>query len=264
MFSVEKKDRFFRHILLSYKRLLNQGSCCEQVLFVAGMQRSGTNMLMDTLERGYSTDVYHEWDKRAFDNYQMRDRTTIQGLLEKSHGQQFVIKALCELQELTELMTLFDYSKTIWIFRQYQDVVNSMVRSFGNMDKQVIRLANDPDSEAWLGKGMSELTHATLKDVVKPDISLASASALQWYIRNVLFFEQGFESNEKVLPVIYEQLVDIPKFEMERIFGFAKMNYSERVIRNIHSSSVGRRESPVIDVKVKELCSSLQQKIAEL
>jgi hypothetical protein len=261
---MEIKDRLYRHGLLLAKSLVNRDSHCQNVLFIAGMQRSGTNMLMDALERSFATDVYHEWDERAFVNYQMRDRAVIRGLLRKSHGKVFVIKALCELQELTELMTIFENSKTIWIFRQYQDVVNSMIRSFGNMDKQIIRLANDPDSEAWLGKGMSEQTSAVLRDIVKPDISLASASALQWYIRNVLFFEQGFESNEKVLPVIYEQLVDIPKCEMERIFSFANINYSERIIRNIHSGSVGRRESPVIDAKIKELCSSLQQKITGL
>ena len=139
-----------------FKKILNQNSQYRQVVFVAGMQRSGTNMLMDTLERSFSTDVYHEWDGRAFDNYQMKDRATIQRLLEDSCGQQFVIKALCELQDLTQLMTDFDDSRTLWIFRDYQDVVNSMIRSFGNMDAQIFRLVDDPDSEAWLGNGMSE------------------------------------------------------------------------------------------------------------
>ena len=260
-FFVAVADRISRFMLLFFKKLLNQNAQHQDVVFVAGMQRSGTNMLMDTLERSFSTDVYHEWDERAFDNYQMRDRATIQGLLKQSCGQQFVIKALCELQDLTQLMTDFEYSKTLWIFRQYEDVVNSMIRSFGNMDAQILRLVDDPDAEAWLGKGMSDETHAILKDLVKPNISIESASALQWYLRNVLFFEQCFDKNERVLPVVYEKLVAQPEAEIERIFDFSNIKCSNRISRKIHSGSVGRRETAVVDEKIKELCLSLQSRI---
>ena len=49
-------------------------------VFVAGMQRSGTNMVMDVLERSLGTDVYHENDPRAFERYEMRDPAVIRQL----------------------------------------------------------------------------------------------------------------------------------------------------------------------------------------
>lgn len=43
-------------------------------VFVAGMHRSGTNMLMEVLDWNGLTDVYHEADLRAFTpGYEMRD-----------------------------------------------------------------------------------------------------------------------------------------------------------------------------------------------
>lgn len=261
---IKVKNRLSRNALLLIKRLVNWRNKSSEVLFIAGMQRSGTNMLMDVLERSLVTDVYHEWDERAFTNYQMKERGVIRGLLAQSRGQIFTIKALCEVQDLTELMAEFEPAKAIWIFRRYEDVVNSMLRSFGNMDQQVIRLADDPDSEAWLGKGMSAETHAVLRRTVRPDISLASASALQWYIRNMLFFEQHFQVNKTVLPVIYEDLVRDPVKELKRVFEFAGIQYSDRIARNIHAASVGKRQPMPVDKEISDLCSALQQRIIEL
>ncbi len=261
---IKLKNRLNRDTLLLIKNLVNWRNKPSAVLFIAGMQRSGTNMLMDALERSLETDVYHEWDERAFTNYQMKERAVIHRLLEQSRGQVFTIKALCEVQDLTELMSAFEPAKVIWIFRKYEDVVNSMMRSFANMDQQIIRLADDPNSEAWLGKGMSEKTHAVLKRIVRPGISLASASALQWYIRNVLFFEQHFETNENVLPVIYEDLVGDPITELRRVFEFSGIQYSGRIPGNIHAASVGKQQPMPVDMQIAELCSSLQERISGL
>ena len=38
----------------------------QQHVFVAGMQRSGTNLLMDVLDASHATQVFHETDPRAF------------------------------------------------------------------------------------------------------------------------------------------------------------------------------------------------------
>ena len=64
------------------------------VVFVAGQQRSGTNMLMDVLDRHWRTDVFHETDTRAFERYQMRDIDTIRTLVGRSRASHVVIKAL--------------------------------------------------------------------------------------------------------------------------------------------------------------------------
>jgi hypothetical protein len=226
-------------------------------VFVAGMQRSGTNMLMDVLEESLETDVYHERDPRAFDNYRMRGRVEIKGLMDSSSARVFIIKALCELQDLTDLMEVFAPAKTVWIVRHYDDVVNSMLRSFGNMAKQVQRITRDRDSSGWLGLGMSDSTHETLKNTVTESLDDTSASALQWYFRNMLFFDQLFDSDDRVLLVGYEQLVSHPVDEFERIYKFIGLEFSPRVVRKVTPRSIGKLPSPDIAPPVRDLCDEL-------
>ncbi|MBE0435306.1 MAG: sulfotransferase domain-containing protein, partial [Methylomicrobium sp.] len=175
----------------------------QERIFIAGMQRSGTNMLMDILEKSWETDVYHERDARAFDNYQMRDRHTIQKLINQSRAPKFIIKALCELQDLKDLMEYFKPAKVIWIVRSYDDVVASMLKSFPNMEKQVIRIVYKGSKE-WLGRGMTDETRNKLKDLIHEGMGDSSASALQWYFRNILFFDQKFDKDQRVLLISYE------------------------------------------------------------
>jgi len=226
-------------------------------VFVAGMQRSGTNMLMDVLEKSLDTDVYHERDPRAFDNYRMRDAGQIQHLVDHSAASSFVIKALCELQDLTWLMEKFEPAKTVWIVRDYNDVVNSMLRSFGNMAKQVHRIVRDPASSGWLGLGMSAETLVVLRGLVSESLDDRTASALQWYFRNILYFEQGLDQDRRVLPVRYEKLVTNPAGEFDRIFGFIGIDFSPRVAAKVSPRSIGKNPPPDIAPPVRDLCDGL-------
>ena len=233
-------------------------------VFVAGMQRSGTNLLMDVLEESMESDVFHERDPRAFDNYQMRDPAEIQRLVDASRARLFVIKALCELQELSSLMETFSPAKTVWIVRDYNDVVNSMLHSFGNMAKQVQRIARDRNSSGWLGMGMSDRTHEIVRSLVSDSLDDATASALQWYFRNMLFFDQSFDSDRRVLLIRYEELVSHPVEEFEKIYKFAGIRFSRGVVRKVSPRSIGKHPRPDIDPAVRGLCDELLHRFHSL
>ncbi len=235
----------------------------QERVFVGGMQRSGTNMLMDILEKNYATDVFHEYDSRAFDNYQMREEATIWALCKHSGAPRFIIKALCELQKLESLMDSFQPAKTIWIVRDYHDVVASMLKSFGNMEKQVLRIFKS-NSEEWLGQGMTDKTREELIGLVEPGMGDASASAMQWYFRNQLFFDQNFATNDQVLLISYEQLVSQPAVEVKKICHFIGIKYHARMIKGIFSSSIKRRQQPGIAPQIATLCDELQFKFNKL
>jgi len=255
------RARLGRGLLLARKALTQQLAPCENAarrrVFVAGMQRSGTNMLMDVLEQSMETDVYHERDPRAFADYQMRDRAVIQGLIDRSKACIFVIKALCELQDLGALMERFAPARTVWIYRDYNDVVNSMMRSFEGMADQVRNIAGDRNSSSWRGRGMSDDTHRLVRGIAGPLLTDASASALQWYFRNILFFEQGFDTDPRVMLVRYESLVTQPQEEFARIFRFLGADYTPRVSRQVSAGSIGKHEQPAIDPSITAVCDEL-------
>jgi hypothetical protein len=228
-----------------------------EVSFVAGVQRSGTNMLMDVLERSFATDVIHERDRRAFERYQMREPEVVRALVERSRAGHFIIKSLCELQHLRRLMENFAPARTVWIVRDYNDVVNSMRVSFGNQARQVKRIATDRDSDGWQGQGMSDATHAMVRERVHPEISDTSAAALIWFFRNQLFFDQGLEQDPRVLLVRYESLVTDPVVEFQRIFVFLGLDYRPWHSRKVVANSIRKAHEPEIEAPIRELCDAM-------
>lgn len=261
------RAKLSRATLLGGKRLVQGGQRlfgargARRYVFVAGVQRSGTNMMMDVLEKSYETDVYHERDGRAFDNYQMRERPVIHRLAERSPAPLFIIKSLCELQDLRALMEEFAPAKVLWVMRHYEDVVNSMLVSFRNQAKQVRRIVEYRDDGWWLGRGMSDETYALVCRLATPDLDDVNAAALQWYFRNQLFFDQGFDRDPRVLAVNYESLVSDPHQQFRRIFDFMDLRYTPRVAASVFASSIRRRSPPALRPEIRALCDEFNTRI---
>ena len=254
------RERIERGLWRAWKPLRHRLSGGRRALhvFVAGMQRSGTNMLMETLEWSAHTDIYHETDERAFDNYEMRPRSVIRDLARKSRAPFFVVKSLCELDQIGSLMDDFAPAKAIWIVRSFDDTVNSAIRSFGHFAHQVHRLARRKDAAGWRGHGMSDDTQVVLRRLDHPALSDASGAALMWYYRNVLFFEQGLDRDPRVRVVRYENLVRDPAAELRGVFGFLGLaDWSPWISRYVHPKSVGKSPRADIEPGVRELCEGL-------
>lgn len=230
-------------------------------VFIAGRQRSGTNMLMDVLERSMETDVYHESDARAFDNYEMRPRPVIHQLIADSRAPQFIIKALCESDQLKDLLDEFAPAKSVWMVRDYNDAVSSALVSFNNFAARVGRIAQDRLSSGWVGRGMSDETHALVRTLYTSEMDDATAAALIWYFRNILYFEQNLHQDKRLILAHYENMVTAPQIEFPRIFDFLGLDYSPFVSRKVFASSIRRREPPAIAAPVRELCIALTQRL---
>ncbi len=261
------RERLERRLWRHWKGLRHKlvGGSPRQHVFVAGMQRSGTNMLMEILEWSAHTDVYHETDPRAFEHYEMRPRAVIHTLAEKSSSSFFIIKSLCELDQLAELMDEFPPARTLWIVRAFDDSVSSAIRSFGNFSVQLHRLARDKNGNGWRGRGMSDETQAILRRCDHPGISEASAAALMWYYRNILFFEQGLDGNPAVKVVFYEDMVTQPETALRDIFRFLGIaDWSPWLTRYIHAGSVRRSPRTDIDPAIRHVCEELATRFAGL
>jgi hypothetical protein len=235
-------------------------------VFVAGMQRSGTNMLMEVLEWNPYTDVYHETDRRAFDeNYLMRQPAVIRGLAETSHAPFFIIKSLCELDRLHSLLNDFSPAKAVWIVRDYQDSTNSAVRSFANFVPQMRRLAADKNADLWRGHGMSDATQALLRKVAELDPSELDGAAMMWFYRNVLFFEQNLQQDRRVAVLRYEDLVSEPQATLQRLCHFLGiLDCGPWMTRYIHDASIRKRQAPDLLPAVASACTELMGRFEAL
>nr|MCU0843190.1 sulfotransferase [Thiobacillaceae bacterium] len=241
------RERTERAVFRAYKQVRQRmGMALPRThVFVAGMQRSGTNMLIETLEWSPYTDVYHETDPRAFDNYEMRPLSVIQELARRSSAPFFVIKSLCELDLLRQLLEECAPAKVVWIVRHYHDSTNSAIRSFGNFVPQLKRLSKNKDSDGWRGRGMSDASQDLIRRLAHPDMGEASAAALTWYYRNVLFFEQGLDRDPRVALIAYEDLVHDPTPRLAALCDFLGVpGFSPWMTRFIHAASVRKAAPP--------------------
>jgi hypothetical protein len=232
-----------------------------QTIFVAGVQRSGTNMMMDVLERSLQTDVYHETDPRAFDAYEMRPMPVIRQLIRRSPAPFVVIKALCELQTLRALLDEFQPAKGVWVFRDYEDVVNSHLALWRKMPENIGKILQNRDRAAWRGRGMSDATLATVSALYHPGITNESACALFWYFRNVLFFEQNLDEDPRVRLVRYEDLVTQPNERFSQLFDFLGVEFTTRVASSVFASSVRKKDPPTIEQPIREICETLRERL---
>ncbi len=255
-------DRLYRLCKQTGQRLRSRPVDRRRV-FVAGVQRSGTNLLMQVLDRAWDTDVYHETDPRAFHRYEMRPQLVIEALMARSRAPVFVLKSLCELQDLGDLMRRHAPARTLWMLRGYEEVTRSMLASFGNFVRQAHRLAEDKAGSEWRGRGMSDATQKILREAVEDGLDEASAAALMWYYRNVLFFEQGFAGDPGVRLVRYESLLADPQLECCRIATFLGLPLSPRAVAAITPRAVvsgGVEVSPL----VRRHCDALMRRFAAL
>ena len=237
----------------------------KKCVLIPGMQRSGSKLLVHLLEWSRHTDCYPENDRRAFDYFQMRNTDKILELIAASPAEFFVIKSLCESDHTHMLLRKFAPAKAVWILRDFRDCVNSCIRNFNGFAMRTHRIVEDRALAGWRGRGMSDQTWRLLKKLDKPDMNEATGAALQWYYRNIFYFEQNLEVDPRVMLVKYEDMVTEPLSTVSGIFDFVGIpGMSPWIVRQIHARSLRKNATPPIDREVYELCIGLQDRFASV
>ncbi|WP_123590110.1 sulfotransferase domain-containing protein [Salinisphaera orenii] len=228
-------------------------------LFVAGAQRSGTNMVMDLLERSAQTEVFHERDPRAFDNYELRSDDVIESLARRSPAPKVVFKALCESQDVGRLIQRFAPAQAIWVYRDYEATVRSHVRKWTGMPSTMRIIVEEGGTDGWRGRGMSAETREFIEGCYHDDLNNESACALFWYMRNVLFFEQALEQDSRCRLVSYNRLMTETKASARDIFDFAGLRFHPGYCRFVTPDRAATRETDAlpIDSRIREACDNL-------
>jgi hypothetical protein len=262
--TLDLKTNLERKIWLRKKAIaqrLNPYQGERKCILIPGMQRSGSKLLIALLEWSKYTDCYPEDDRRAFDHFQMRNTDRILYLRSRSRAEHFAIKCLCETDQTYLLLDRFAPAKAIWILRDFRDCVNSCVRNFSGFADRTHRIAGDRNSAGWRGRGMSDETWEIIRRLDHENMNEDTGAALQWYYRNIFFFEQQLDQDERVMLVKYEDLVTNPMATVSGIFEFTGIRgMSPWIVRKIHSRSLGKNASPDIAQPVLELCNSLQDR----
>jgi hypothetical protein len=230
-------------------------------VFVSGVQRSGTNMLMDMLEANLETDVFHEIDARAFANYELRPVAVLRGLVDNSKARVVILKALLDGDRILDLLREFAPAKALWMVRSFYDCVNSNLRQWPGGRNMIDDLVANRDKAEWRGRGMTDETYGVVRDHYRPEMNNASAQALFWYYRNQLFFDQNLDRDPRVLALSYEDTVHRPDVVLKRIGSFLGISVTPQMETIGHAASIGKNARPDIDERIVGLCEVMQQRL---
>ena len=252
----------------------NRNSSNEKTtVFVFGCQRSGTTMLIKSFQRSRDCSVYGEADPRANKDWRFREESVIRKMIAEDPCSYIVFKPLNDIQYADQYIDKYQNVKAIWIYRNYNDVVNSAVAKWKDAQKNIIQWISSNYGEPAIPEDkmsrdcsvyleiMNTDTWSSIKDQISDVMSNSDGAALLWYIRNCIYFDLNLQNNEKIILVKYEDLVSAPKEKIKDIFDFIGCKFSNRYVREINSASIRKQKPPLLNKKIETICEDLQKKL---
>jgi hypothetical protein len=234
-------------------------------VFVVGVQRSGTNMLLRGLETSPEIETHNEDDGKAFRRFRLRSNEEIRDLVSRS-GHAFVLfKPLCDSHRVSELLDGVgtpSAGKAIWIYRSYGGRARSAVATFGSNNLNVLReLAAGRGTDRWQAQGLSTNSWDLIRSTDFESLSSEAAAALFWYVRNAMYFEHGLHDRSDVALVSYDAFVGSPAETMKAICRFLDFEYTARLVGHVEIRPHRGRDPLELPSPIRERCEDLQRRL---
>ncbi len=230
-------------------------------VFLVGLQRSGSNMVVRALERAPEFEVFNENHQAAFSRFRLRPGPVIRRLVEESLHPYVLLKPLCDSHRTAELLDDLGTrlpTRALWVYRSVDGRARSAVAKFGDTNLRVLQeLTAGGGRDRWETQRLSPESLELIASFDWATISPLSAAALFWYVRNRLYFELGLVHRSDVLLVSYDAMVADPVAEMRRLCAFLDFPYHPRLISHIAPrGAVG--DGPLdIDPRIRAHCEEL-------
>lgn len=261
-------------------RLPGGGRLPPRVLFVLGCQRSGTTILVDTLDKDWRVKTFGEfsgvnrsaagrqpWSVRSQSRYSIRLKPLdeVAAKLERCPHPLVVLKPLVESQNAPSILRRIDHSVCVWVFRHYRDVARSNVKLFS---PEVARYNLEPivceQADSWRAELVPEDVRELVARHYSPDMNPFDGAALFWFARNRLFFDLELAREERVMPLKYEDLVADPELSLRRLYRHAGIAFpGPRIAEDIHPSSVGLGRELELSPEIERACDMLWSRLSE-
>lgn len=231
-------------------------------VFLIGCGRSGTNMVVRHLEKSGQVKLYNEDHPSAFEKWRIRGLDVIEQLINRCTAPFIIFKPILDTHQTNVFLSHFPNAKIVFMFRHYDDVINSSIRRFGS-DNRLNHV------RCWIENDFSEFASAPLpietKEFIRsrwnPSLTPEIGAALFWLFSNRLFFDLGLAQDERVLLICYESLVSNPRKEFKLLAKFLGLTFKEQIIKGIFASSIQRNPPPKIGTQIRADCEELWQSL---
>lgn len=248
------------------KKLLGfaRGSPRKSPVFVAGLQRSGTTMLMNIFHLHPDTEVFDESrDSKTFLDFRIRSLDTVKRVVDSSHFGFPVFKVIADSHVLPSFLQAFPDAKVIWMYREYGANAASRLKKFGHATAAIRKVCENQPGGGWFAEGVSWAVLERLQALDRSRFTDFDYACLVWWVRNQLYFDLGLDRQPQVRLLRYETLVVDPKTAMRGIFGWTGLPWSAPSMRFVHARSLYKRNLPAVDPQIEALCSELLLRLDE-
>jgi hypothetical protein len=231
-------------------------------VWLVGVQRSGTNMLVQGLTASPEFEVHNENDRRAFDHFRLRPDPVILDIVRSSRHRFVLFKPLCDSHRVDELLDLDTPvpGRAIWAYRSVDDRVRSALAKFGDNNLRILhQIAEGRANGRWQAQRVSQANLELIASFDYDGMSSASAAALFWLVRNSLYFDLGLDQRADVLLSSYDALVADPATAMQQLCRFLGIEWTPRLTAHVEPRP-SRPADLVLDPRIRSACDELSQR----
>ena len=249
-------------------RRTHDGSPKAMPVFLVGVQRSGTNMLVRGLERAPEFEVHNENDRATFDRFRLRPDPVIRSVVMRSPHTYVLFKPLCDSHRTVELVEGLGTptpGRAIWAYRSVDGRVRSALAKFGDSNLRALwRIASGAGGRMWQAQGLSDASMDLIRGFDYSRLAPASAAALFWYVRNSLYFELGLSERADVILMSYDEMLAKPAPTMRRLCAFLDLPFTPALVEHVEPRIQPRTPLDEIDPVIRSHCDELQGRLDHL
>ena len=236
-------------------------------VYLVGVQRSGTNMLVRGLERSPEFEVRNENDGDAFERFQLRPDPVVRDLVMRSGHRYVLFKPLCDSHRVDEILDGLGTpspGRAIWAYRDVDGRVRSALAKFGTNNLDVLtEIAAGRGDHRWQARGMSAENRALVESFDYPTMTPESAAALFWYVRNSLYFERRLDRRDDVTLACYDRFLADPDRNMRALCAFLDFPFDASLAAHIERREAPERRPLDIDPEIRRHCDDLSARLEQ-
>jgi hypothetical protein len=224
-------------------------------VFIVGLQRSGTTMVMDIFHLHPETEVFDEArDSRGFFDFRLRDPQTVRQIIGESRYRFPCFKIIADSHILPSILDGLSHPKVLWMYREPGPNAASRLAKFPNGTAAIRAVCEDRPGGGWFAEGVTPSMRRTLHGLDRSQFTDFDYACLVWWARNQLYFELDLASDPRVRLLRYETLVAQPESTMRALCDWMGMGWSQTSMRFVHARSMKKANLPRLDAQVELLC----------
>ncbi|RDH83781.1 MAG: hypothetical protein DIZ80_06485 [endosymbiont of Galathealinum brachiosum] len=238
-----------------------------KVIFIFGCQRSGTTIIQNIISLDPSVKYHGEGDEPYFydvsteKHHRLKPQQDVDRILNNELFNYMAIKPLYESQHANNLLKQYSNSKSVWMFRHYQDVIDSHLHYYKYNSHDYIKPFFDKNIKNWLNESIPKDINEFIQQFKLEELSDADAYGLFWIVRNSIYWD--IKDNKNVILINYEKLVSQPDVEISKTCKFLNLPYYSFYCNAIRSNAVSKKVNFTLQDSIKEKCEDIYNRLIE-